>query len=231
MKIAVGTDAEVVAMAITAQKEAEKAETKASPSRWTEADCYVELASRKWTVRQIAEACETNRQTVSIFVRAVSRYRDKRRPPFWRAYQEVVGKTTAERILASNENEWYTPAKYIEAARQVLGAIDLDPASCKRANKTVKAKRIYTAKDDSLHQPWTGRVWLNPPYGRLAGEFIQRLVLEYEGAVADTWFTVVDAEEPTTVKETARNGYLYVQLARQNATDENTEASRTPQRS
>ncbi len=53
-------------------------------------------------------------------------------------------------------------------------------SSCKRANKTVQAKTFYTAKDDSLHQPWAGRLWLNPPYGRLAGEFIQRLVLEYE---------------------------------------------------
>ena len=70
--------------------------------------------------------------------------------------------------------EHYTPAPYVKAARLVLGAIDLDPASCARANATVKAARYYTAKDDGLAQPWCGRVYLNPPgdrFGRLVKEF------------------------------------------------------------
>jgi ParB family chromosome partitioning protein len=67
-------------------------------------------------------------------------------------------------------NEWYTPSVYIEAARAVMGSIELDPASCEVANRTVKATRYYSKEDDGLSKEWYGHVWLNPPYGRVQPE-------------------------------------------------------------
>lgn len=73
--------------------------------------------------------------------------------------------------------EWYTPSPFVESARHLMGGIDLDPASHEEANRTVKATRYFTAKDNGLWQPWSGRVFLNPP-GGLVNEFWCKLVLE-----------------------------------------------------
>lgn len=89
------------------------------------------------------------------------------------------GRSAAQLIVQSITNEWYTPNRYIDAARKVLGGVDLDPASCEEANRTVHAAKFYSKEDDGLARQWRGRVWLNPPYGRLAGDFATRLVDEY----------------------------------------------------
>ena len=39
----------------------------------------------------------------------------------------------------SGKFEWYTPESIIELARETMGSIDLDPASCEAANRTVEA--------------------------------------------------------------------------------------------
>ena len=50
-------------------------------------------------------------------------------------------------LKSSTSNEWYTPAQYIEAARLVMGSIDLDPASSALANETVKATEWWGVDD------------------------------------------------------------------------------------
>lgn len=87
----------------------------------------------------------------------------------------------------SGNNEWYTPAELIEAARLAMGSIDLDPASNDIAQKVVKARTYYTAETNGLDKTWTGNVWMNPPYASdLIGKFVDKMVSErknYEQAV------------------------------------------------
>lgn len=80
------------------------------------------------------------------------------------------------RAINTGENEWYTPSEFVEMARKVMGAIDLDPASCPEANEIVNAAQIYTERDSGLDKEWSGRVWLNPPYSRdLMPKFCDKL--------------------------------------------------------
>ncbi len=105
---------------------------------------------------------------------------------------EIVSKPTRSEIVEevrkhvhvaanSGNNEWYTPTRFLEAARDVLGTIDLDPASCELANQNVQAATFYTEQDDGLSKSWTGNVWMNPPYAQpLIEDFCTKLVEEYK---------------------------------------------------
>lgn len=62
--------------------------------------------------------------------------------------------------------EMYTPSEIIEAARRTMGTIDLDPASCKVANITVKASGFFGKYDDGLTRNWNGNIWMNHPFGK-----------------------------------------------------------------
>jgi hypothetical protein len=72
---------------------------------------------------------------------------------------------------ASMKNdEWLTPPEIIRA----LGRFDLDP--CSPINRPWDtAEDHYSVLDNGLEQPWHGRVWLNPPYGLEAAQWLNRL--------------------------------------------------------
>lgn len=70
--------------------------------------------------------------------------------------------------------EWYTPPEIFAALRLTF---DLDPASPgAHIVPWIPAATHYTMHDGGLWRPWLGRVWLNPPYGPSAPDFLRRLV-------------------------------------------------------
>ena len=55
------------------------------------------------------------------------------------AKKSIVLKT----LTSSNSDEHNTPSFLIEAAREVMGGIDLDPMSNKAANKIIQAMNFF----------------------------------------------------------------------------------------
>ena len=95
--------------------------------------------------------------------------------------RDTWGHTKNHLTNGTGENEWYTPPDIINVVKEVLGEIDVDPASNIQANETVGAKTIFTKDDDGLTKPWMGRVFLNPPYSRdLMPKFVDKLITEYQ---------------------------------------------------
>jgi len=65
---------------------------------------------------------------------------------------------------------WLTPPSLLAK----LGEFDLDP--CSPLNRPWDtAKHHYNVHDDGLAQPWLGRVWMNPPYGRGMDQWMGKL--------------------------------------------------------
>ncbi len=124
--------------------------------------------------------------------RAVSRAKRVREAAPELAEQVAAGTLAldkAERIVRervhvthnSGQNEWYTPREFIEAARRAMGSLDTDPASNLKAQEWVQARTFYTKEDSGLERPWSGNVWLNPPYAQpLIGQFCDKAVHEFE---------------------------------------------------
>jgi len=73
-------------------------------------------------------------------------------------------------------DEWLTPPELLSA----LGEFDLDP--CSPINRPWNTGTHHFSKNvDGLKQDWFGRVWLNPPYGREAGAWLEKLVKHNNG--------------------------------------------------
>lgn len=133
--------------------------------------------------------CSAAEKQTGITTQQVSRWNAKlKNPSRYRAMLITAAYKKAQIVVADNhraqgtgDNEWYTPAEYVEKARAVLGEIDVDPASSEFAQNVIQAGRYFTRKDDGLLKEWPGRVWLNPPYAQPdISNFVYKLISEIE---------------------------------------------------
>jgi site-specific DNA-methyltransferase (adenine-specific) len=88
----------------------------------------------------------------------------------------------------SKTDDWPTPHNVVEYAYKrfhspiTVGEVDrnwfdTDPAA---SQYNYVASNYHTVEDNGLIQAWTGKVWLNPPYGRTIGHWVDKALLEVE---------------------------------------------------
>ncbi len=88
-------------------------------------------------------------------------------------------------IPESLSDDWQTAPLYLDAVRDVFGEIELDPCSNPDYNRTVRARAIFTIHDDGLRHQWVARtLYMNPPFGGVAGEWVAKLLTEYDAGRA-----------------------------------------------
>ena len=104
--------------------------------------------------------------------------------------------------FSSESPEWYTPSDVLERVITALEGIDLDPCSNTPLDDlgqggNVPATRHFTARDNGLRQPWTGRVFMNPPYGREISRWTGKLLFEFEAGHVSQAIALVPARVDT----------------------------------
>ena len=88
-----------------------------------------------------------------------------------------MDKTTQGIMFSSKSNDWATPQDFYNQLDAEFG-FTLDPCA---SQSSAKCSSFYTADDDGLSKNWEGQtVFMNPPYGRKIGNWIQKAYEEGE---------------------------------------------------
>ena len=81
-------------------------------------------------------------------------------------------------LFSSKSCEWTTPQSLFDTLNEQFH-FTLDPCA---TPENAKCRRYFTKADDGLKQKWTGRVFMNPPYGREIGKWVKKA---YEASKTD----------------------------------------------
>ncbi len=72
--------------------------------------------------------------------------------------------------FSSATDLWATPQDLFDKLNAEF-AFDLDVCATPENAKVI---RYFTKEQDGLAQPWSGRCWMNPPYGREIGRWMHK---------------------------------------------------------
>jgi len=81
--------------------------------------------------------------------------------------------------FSSETPEWYTPQDFYDGLHKEFRFTTDVCATAENA----KCAEFYTKEDDGLSRKWTGVCWMNPPYGRTIGKWVEKA---YDSSLSGT---------------------------------------------
>jgi phage N-6-adenine-methyltransferase len=73
-------------------------------------------------------------------------------------------------MFSSATDLWSTPQEYFDSvSKEFQFTLDV----CALPENT-KCQKFFSPEDDGLLQQWEGVCWMNPPYGRVIGKWVQK---------------------------------------------------------
>ena len=103
-------------------------------------------------------------------------------------------------IAQAKSTDWETPPELFDKLWDEFGGFDLDPCGAPGQHTAQKIwghagwvfvepgtdiSNFYRTKIDGLAQPWFGKVFMNPPYGKGEGDWIARAYHQTQSGNAD----------------------------------------------
>ena len=77
-------------------------------------------------------------------------------------------------MFSSKDQTWETPIEFFNKINKEF-SFDLDVCA---VPETAKCEKYFTPEIDGLSQDWKGNCWMNPPYGRQIGKWIEKTYTE-----------------------------------------------------
>lgn len=93
-------------------------------------------------------------------------------PPACEAYPGKRCSPSGSVHFMSQTVEWATPQDFFDKVNAEFGPFTLDVCA---TPQNAKCAEFFTAEQDGLRQEWAPRrCWMNPPYGRVIGDWMRK---------------------------------------------------------
>jgi len=98
--------------------------------------------------------------------------------------------------FSSNREDWATPWELFHKVAKQHGPFDLDVCATR---ENAKCPEYFSPDQNSLSlaNPWRGRCWMNPPYGRQIGLWLEKALKSVQEGTAQKVVCLIPARTDT----------------------------------